>query len=336
VYVYHWPVFLWLSPARTGFGPLPLTLARLTATIALAFISFHFLERPIRERRALSGGGRGLALSTATAGAVGAAALVGVLAPAPAVTFAATVSPRSVLAASQRSLEFGSSSTGPRAAVAKPRVRRVLVVGDSVALTLGRGIERWGGRHGVFVWNGGALGCALLAGADVRGYWGVEYRPPDWCNTRATWPKVLAEFEPDVVVVLYGAWDVYDASLDHGVTWTSPGEPAWDAFYRGIVADTSARLSATGAKILWLAPPCFAAAPGADDADAPWYDPARVDTIGAIDRQVAAHNHMTVSPVAHDLGCPVDYGARPDGVHYADTGADAVANRLGPQILRMG
>ena len=170
----------------------------------------------------------------------------------------------------------------------------------------------------------------------MRGYWGVEYRPPDWCHTRATWPKVLAEFQPDVVVVLYGAWDVYDASFDHGATWTSPGEPEWDAFYRGIVASTSARLSATGAKILWLAPPCFAAAPGATDRDAPWYDPARVDAIGAIDREVAAHNRMTVSPVAHELGCPVDFGARPDGVHYADAGADAVANRLGPQILRMG
>jgi hypothetical protein len=45
---------------------------------------------------------------------------------------------------------------------------------------------------------------------------------------------------------------------------------------------------------------------------------------------------MTVSPVAHALGCPVDFGARPDGVHYADGGADQVASRLGPQILRMG
>jgi hypothetical protein len=147
---------------------------------------------------------------------------------------------------------------------------------------------------------------------------------------------VLAEFKPQVIVVLYGAWDVYDASFDHGSSWTSPGEPEWDAFYRRTVAATSARLAATGAKILWLAPPCFAAVPGAADADAPWYDPARVDTLGAIDHQVAAHNDMTVSPVAHDLGCPVDFGARPDGVHYADGGADQVASRLGPQLIRMG
>ena len=336
VYVYHWPVFLLLSAARTGLGPVPLTVARFSVTLALAIASFHFLELPIRERRALTDARRWLALSSATAGAVGAAVLVGALASAPAVTFAATVSPNSVLAASQRALASAPTTTGAKASAARPRVQRVMVVGDSVALTLGRGIERWGTAHGVFVWNGGALGCSLLAGADVRGYWGVQYRPPDRCNTRETWPKVLAEFKPQVVVVLYGAWDVYDASFDNGASWTSPGEPAWDAFYRRTVADTSARLAATGAKILWLAPPCFAALPGAADADAPWYDPARVDTLGAIDRQVAAQNGMTVSPVAHDLGCPVDFGARPDGVHYADGGADQVANRLGPRILRMG
>jgi peptidoglycan/LPS O-acetylase OafA/YrhL len=341
VYVYHWPVFLWLSAARTGLGPLPLTLMRLTVTITLAFISFRFLEQPIRERRALTHVRRWLALSTATAGAVGAAALVGALASAPAVTFAATASPNSVLAASQRALASSPSTPGhhptaPLTTGTKARVQRVLLVGDSVALTLGRGIERWGAAHGVFVWNGGALGCSLLSGVDVRGYFGVEYRPPDRCNTRETWPKVLAEFKPDVVVVLYGAWDVFDASFDHGATWTSPGRPEWDAYYRRTVADTSARLSANGAEVLWLTPPCFAAVPGAADADAPWYDPARVDTLGAIDRQVAAHNSMTVSPVAHDLGCPVDFGARPDGVHYDDSGADAVADRLGPQILRLG
>ena len=58
--------------------------------------------------------------------------------------------------------------------------------------------------------------------------------------------------------------------------------------------------------------------------------------LGAIDREVARDNGMTVSPVAHDLGCPVDFEARPDGVHYDDAGADAVAARLGPQITRAG
>ena len=188
----------------------------------------------------------------------------------------------------------------------------------------------------MFVWNGGALGCALLDGVDVRGYWGVTERPPDSCRTRETWPGVLAKFRPDVVVVLYGAWDVYDASFDHGRTWTSPGQPQWDDYYRAAVADASRRLSSTGAHVLWLEPPCFAAPPGAGDAGSPWYDPKRVDVLDTVDHEVAAGNGMTVSPIVHDLGCPVDFGARPDGVHYSDPGADAAAARLGPEIERLG
>jgi peptidoglycan/LPS O-acetylase OafA/YrhL/lysophospholipase L1-like esterase len=340
VYVYHWPIFLWLSAARTGLAPFALTLLRLSATLAIASASFVWLEQPIREGRWLTGNRRWLAVPTAGIAAAMCAALVGVVAASPAVTFAAAASPSSVLAASERAprVVIPAPTIAPTsgAPARKRRVQRVMVVGDSVALTLGRGIERWGTRNGVFVWNGGALGCALLDGAEVRGYWGVEDRAADSCHTRETWPDALAKFRPDVVVVLFGAWDVYDASFDHGRTWTSPGQPAWDANYREKVAETSRRLSATGAHILWLAPPCFAPHPGANDTGAPWFDRSRVDVIGAIDREVAAKNGMTVSAVAHDLGCPVDLGARPDGVHYSDAGADATAARLGPQIGRLG
>jgi peptidoglycan/LPS O-acetylase OafA/YrhL len=34
VYVYHWPLFLWLTPARTGLAPLELTPVRIAATLA--------------------------------------------------------------------------------------------------------------------------------------------------------------------------------------------------------------------------------------------------------------------------------------------------------------
>jgi peptidoglycan/LPS O-acetylase OafA/YrhL len=339
VYVYHWPIFLWLTAARTGLSPLPLTGVRLALTLGLAIMSFHWLERPIREQRVFTNWRRWVAFGTAIAGAFGVALLVGAVAAAPPITFAATVAPSSVLAASQRALASTPPVSAGNAASTDPmpRVRRVLVVGDSVALTLGRGVERWGAAHGVFVWNGGALGCSLLEGADVRGNWGVAYQPADRCHTRENWPKVLTEFRPDVIVVLYGAWDHYDLSFDYGAAWYSPGDPQWDAFYRQAVVDTARQLSLTGAHQLWLAPPCYAAIPGASDTGAGWYDPSRVDVLGRIDRSVAAATpHMTVSPVAHEMGCPVDFNARPDGTHYDDAGADAVATRLGPGILRLG
>jgi len=207
-------------------------------------------------------------------------------------------------------------------------VKRILIVGDSVALTLGRGIERWGAQHGVAVLNDGVIGCPLLVGVDVRGYWGVASRPPDICQTLRTWPKYLSEFRPDLVIALYGAWDVYDASFDHGKTWVSPGQPVFDRFYTGQVEDAARRLGATGARVLWLTPPCFAANGGSLDPNAVWYDPARVEVLTHIEHQVASRNGMAISDIAHDSGCPVDFGIRPDGVHYSDSGADITTTKL--------
>jgi peptidoglycan/LPS O-acetylase OafA/YrhL len=48
VYLYHWPIFLVLSPARTGWAP-PVALAiDATLTVGLALVSFHLVEQPVR------------------------------------------------------------------------------------------------------------------------------------------------------------------------------------------------------------------------------------------------------------------------------------------------
>jgi peptidoglycan/LPS O-acetylase OafA/YrhL len=339
VYVYHWPLFLWLTPARTRLAPLELTGLRVAATLAVATVSFVFLEQPIREGRRIVRRAHWIAAPAAMATITLAALVVAAVAPTQVVTLAPTQSAASVLAAAraaQSVLVTAKSPPSTARVVAAAGVHRVLVVGDSVALTLGRGIERWGTKHGVFVWNGGAIGCSLLNGASVRGYWGVQSRPADPCHTHESIPTVIREFDPQVVVVLYGAWDVYDASFDGAHSWSSPGQAVWDQHYEADVADAARRLSAGGARVLWLAPPCFAPPPGAADAGAVWYAPARVDVLGAIDREVAAHNGMTVSDIVHDEGCPVDFSVRPDGTHYTDAGADAVAANLGPEIERVG
>ena len=337
VYIYHWPVFIWLTPARTGLTALPLTFVRMAATLALAGASFVLVEQPIRQGRTLMGPRRWVAMPVAGSIAAVGALLVGAIAPAPAVTFAPAVSPAVVLSSARRATADAAAArvTQPATTQAAHPVRRVMVVGDSVALTLGRGIERWGAKHGVSVLNDGIIGCPLLNGVEVHGYWGTTTRPADPCQTRSTWPKLLALFKPDVVIVLYGAWDVYDASLDHGKTWVAPGQPAWNRYYTAQVADAARRLATTGAHVLWLAPPCFAANRGATDANAPWYDPARVTVLRTIALAVAKGNGMTVSDVVHNAGCPVDFATRPDGVHYTDAGADATLGRLGPVVAHM-
>ena len=122
-------------------------------------------------------GGRWVVAPTAVATVMLASLAVGALAPEPAVVFAPAGSPASVSGRGRAPRSRPRRSLPDRRRRRRPPrsqpVHRVLVVGDSVALTLGRGIERWGAKHGVYVWNAGALGCTLVDGVPVRGYWGV-------------------------------------------------------------------------------------------------------------------------------------------------------------------
>jgi peptidoglycan/LPS O-acetylase OafA/YrhL len=50
-YLYHWPVFLWLTQRRTGLSTWPLLSLRVVATVALATASYLAIEQPVRRAR---------------------------------------------------------------------------------------------------------------------------------------------------------------------------------------------------------------------------------------------------------------------------------------------
>ena len=49
LYLWHWPLFLLLTPDRTGLGGLPLLSVRFAATGLVALASYRLLERPVRS-----------------------------------------------------------------------------------------------------------------------------------------------------------------------------------------------------------------------------------------------------------------------------------------------
>ena len=55
IYLFHWPIFLWLSPDRTGLATAPLFALRITITLALAAASYTLLEQPIRRGTPVGG-----------------------------------------------------------------------------------------------------------------------------------------------------------------------------------------------------------------------------------------------------------------------------------------
>ncbi|MEV6442867.1 acyltransferase [Amycolatopsis sp. NPDC051716] len=81
LYLWHWPVFVLLSPERTGLGGLPRTLAVLAVSLGLATLSKYLVEDPIRFRARWARGRSGvLAFTAVTAGL----AVLWVVLPAPA------------------------------------------------------------------------------------------------------------------------------------------------------------------------------------------------------------------------------------------------------------
>ena len=57
IYLWHWPVIVYLTAARTGLSTLPLDLLRIAVTLAVSTASYYLVERPVRLAR-LRGGAR--------------------------------------------------------------------------------------------------------------------------------------------------------------------------------------------------------------------------------------------------------------------------------------
>jgi peptidoglycan/LPS O-acetylase OafA/YrhL len=51
LYLFHWPIIVWLVPSRVHLNPFALNVLRVALTFAVATISYYVVELPIRERR---------------------------------------------------------------------------------------------------------------------------------------------------------------------------------------------------------------------------------------------------------------------------------------------
>jgi peptidoglycan/LPS O-acetylase OafA/YrhL len=223
VYLYHWPIFLWLSPERTGLSLVPLFAVRLAVTIPIAFASYHLIEQPIR-RGALPGW-RALA-ATLMAATVTAFALV-----------VATVTPPAPSRLVAEPTNAGPGTTRPNTLLFGGLVRpataadplRVLVVGDSVSYDAEPGVLAILRSTG-----------AVTATAANRWGFGLTSDKYDW---RHEWPRLLAERRPELVVAFFGGWD-------EGFMAKEGGEA-----YGRLLDEAVAVLTAGGAKLLLIGMP---------------------------------------------------------------------------------
>ena len=315
VYLYHWPIFMVMDHARTGLDGWALTIVRIGVTIAVAAISYRYVEQPIRNRRILTGR-QGRAAVVAAA----AVAVIALMA--------------STLGATSPDLSgvFGGidRSTVPGAPL-------VMIVGDSVPLLLGAELSDQKDELSVSLVNRSQAGCFPLSSVGrVRGTEGNIRTDISDCTAGGEYRKDMAKFHPDVSVVLFGVFP--NQAVRIGGRWTMPCDAPYQTALRRRMDRVVRDLRSTGKPVVLLT------APGSSLS---WVDSVqpgmadRVECANAVLRDIA---RVTPGVDLIDLAsyiCPPHQdclqeldGAnlREDGLHFKGEGAAAVNRWLMPKV----
>jgi hypothetical protein len=226
----------------------------------------------------------------------------------------------------------------PATVPATQRPKRVLLVGDSVALTLGGGLAPLQSTYGVQVYNHGWVGCGIARRS--MAYDGARYYPA-WSDC-AQWPTRWAQWrdqsQPDVAALLIGRWEVVDRNF-HG-RWTHIGDPQFDAYLAGELDNAVAVLSAKGARVMLMTAPVYHARELPDGSSSPVNNPERVARLNQLIRE-AVDRHPGVAQL-YDLESVLTPGGVyqqtlsgvnvrfDDGVHISKQGAALIAQTLMP------
>ncbi len=191
LYLWHWPVIVYLNPQRTGIDGAGLDLLRVAVTILLAAASYYLVEMPIRRRTFA----RHLRVALAPACVVATAAII-VVATTPAVVVpaqqAASATPaRGVSVPGAGGFEGQVPITLAGAdPVSSTHPLRVLLIGDSELFVA------YPGMAAAF----GATGDATVSDRAYPG-WGLSRF--DW---RTEIPTMISQLHPQVIVAGW-TWD---------------------------------------------------------------------------------------------------------------------------------
>jgi peptidoglycan/LPS O-acetylase OafA/YrhL len=350
LYIWHWPIFIWLNSARVGAVGWELFGVRAAVTFAVSVVSFHLVERPVRMGTFVSQW-RAWLVVPAGVGAV-IVALIAATTTTPAVAGIPSVG-----IGTNGGTTTTTTTTPGTPASAEPV--RVLLFGDSVALTLGLGLadQTDQAKYGYVLSDKGILGCGVVNGPEVE-VLGAHDNTPAACDgsqftpgepeDNQPWPyqwlAAMGEVKPNVVVLLAGRWEVVNRMYQG--QWTDILNPAFAGYVKQQLDQASNLVTATGARMVFLTAPCTNE--GEQPDGAPWPEDSlqRVEVFNQLVRQVAAEHPTTDSVVDLDAAsCPGGRYAttihgitvrRSDGVHFTIAGGQYLAPKLMPPIVAAG
>lgn len=317
LYLWHWPVYVTLTSSRTGLDGYALLTVRIAVSLVFGTASYFLIEKPIRRSHV---SGRQILRVAPIAAAVCVAAVVvstsgGTSLPQAGAQFIA--SPNSRTASDLRQAVDLAATSG---------ARRLLILGDSVGVNLGRTAAMMSVGSDVTVVAGAVPGCVLTDG--VGGYRATSHERTfvvsqlNECTTG--WYSTLHQFRPDTVVLVYGTGASFlDVQVDG--RWVNACDPLYRRWYAARLRALTAEFAANGAsKIALLRLPY----PTADFL--PETSRASIDCVNAVHAAVADESPAIELLDLASLVCPAGRcrtyldGARvrSDGLHF-DEGAPA-------------
>ncbi len=223
---------------------------------------------------------------------------------------------------------------------------RFLLLGDSVALTLGQGLSVDAvPRHGVEVEDQAVIGCDLDPTLSIITSGAVGPATPGCPHWRTLWPTLLQRFRPQVVGLELGRWEVSDH--DYEGQWVHVGEKIWDDHLVAELNQAVRILSSQGAKVVLFTMPYVDPAGLAPNGQ-PFSEntPGRADAYNRLVRQVADQNRHDVtlvdlnrmlSPAGHYTATVKGVTVRwSDGIHISVAGGEMVQPAVLSVVSRLG
>ena len=330
LYLFHWPVYLWLDAHRVGLDGWPLFLVRISVTATLTLASFFLVELPIRN-------GKWPKSWRAPVAWIGGIALIAVLVPIAVspprgnevITNADFAEADRLVKQAQYAPVTRAPGAVPLAAASPAPVPTPLatyVVGDSTGGLLAGALALLQQETGQVTVRSDAVATCGFVVVDLE-RWGDGSTGPEkseCAQQPETWTTTLSSWKPDAILLASGPPNVqsFQRADVNGGDWTNILEPAGRAAVlagMNAAADTLER-AAPGVPLLWLTSPYTERTRVADgDVGDSGSAPARIDAYNSL-IDVVARKHPAVVKVAwgdyfNQLSLSDDAALRPDGFH---------------------
>ncbi len=235
VYLWHWPVFLAIRPQETEHSWISVLVVRLLITFGLAYVSYRFVEKPLRSGPFARWPVRRQWLVAAAAGAV-------------LVVLAAIPAPRAAQVANAFAAGWPDASKLPTS---------IFVGGDSTAFSLNKEFPKQ--RYpGISLSAANEIGCGLAPAKFFQNGVPVDVEATRCAGWEQRWAPNAAAGGPGAAFVVLGVWDLFDRDI--GGQARGPGTPEYAASLDealGRAVDIAGRDGAVPVRVVGF--PCYSA-----------------------------------------------------------------------------